>query len=27
MQMYEVKIRKFPDSRDPGGIVRQYFKF
>tara|TARA_Y100000401_G_scaffold115987_1_gene120759 strand:+ start:5793 stop:6179 length:387 start_codon:yes stop_codon:yes gene_type:complete len=26
-QMYEVKIRKFPDSRDPGGIVRQYFKF
>tara|TARA_X000001382_G_C3030570_1_gene134629 strand:- start:113 stop:499 length:387 start_codon:yes stop_codon:yes gene_type:complete len=27
MQMYEVKIRKFPDSRDPGGIIRQYFKF
>ena len=26
-QMYEVKIRKFPDSRDPGGIIRQYFKF
>lgn len=26
-QLYEVKIRKFPDSRDPGGIVRQYFKF
>ena len=26
-QMYEVKIRKFPDSRDSGGIIRQYFKF
>ena len=26
-QLYEVKIRKFPDSRDPGGIIRQYFKF
>jgi hypothetical protein len=25
--MYEVAIRKFPDSRDPGGIIRQYFKF
>ena len=25
-QLYEVKIRKFPDSRDSGGIVRQYFK-
>ena len=26
-QMYELNIRKFPDSRDPGGIIRQYFKF
>ena len=26
-QMYELAIRKFPDSRDPGGIIRQYFKF
>ena len=26
-QMYELTIRKFPDSRDPGGIIRQYFKF
>ena len=25
--MYEVAVRKFPDSRDPGGIIRQYFKF
>ena len=25
--MYELAIRKFPDSRDPGGIIRQYFKF
>ena len=26
-QMYELTIRKFPDSRDPGGIIKQYFKF
>ena len=26
-QMYELAIRKFPDSRDPGGIIKQYFKF
>jgi hypothetical protein len=26
-ELYEVKVRKFPDSRDPGGIVKQYFKF
>ena len=25
--MYELAVRKFPDSRDPGGIIRQYFKF
>ena len=25
--MYEVAVRKFPDSRDPGRIIRQYFKF
>ena len=26
-QMYELAVRKMPDSRDPGGIIRQYFKF
>ena len=26
-QMYELAVRKMPDSRDPGGIIRPYFKF